>query len=82
MSGEPAMPHRRFFAPASCRMFVRQTSRPVAASRQRSSPLAAEGEDRPSAQAGVARGPSPPPIHWLKRSGHALVHSSRPVMTS
>ena len=40
MSGEAAMPHLRFFAPASCRMLVRQTTRPVAASRQRSSPLA------------------------------------------
>jgi hypothetical protein len=38
-SGAAAMPHCRFVAPPSSRMFVRQTTAPVASSRQRSSPV-------------------------------------------
>ena len=39
-SGEAAMPHSRFEAPASCRMFVRQSGLPSASRSARSSPSA------------------------------------------
>ena len=57
---------RSSFAVADGRAFTieqRQRNEVVAASRHRSSPLAPSANTEPSAHAGVARGPSPPPIH-------------------
>ena len=79
--GAADMPHWRFVAPLSSRMFVRHTSAPVVASRQRSSPRPPSANTRPAAQTGVARGPVPPIDSW-NVAVHALVHSSRPVATS
>ena len=77
-SGAAAMPQCRLPRRCPSRMFVRQSTRPAASSRARSSPVAPSAKTRPSNQVGVARGPSPP-IDSRNSAGHALVHNSRPV---
>src|SRR5918993_4490892 len=81
INGDTAMPTRSA-APASYRTFVRQRTLPLDASSALNSPVAPSTNSVPSWNAGVARGPGPPPLSGMKTASHALVHRSRPVRTS